>query len=404
MATHYERPERGWTPIPNELIRDRELPPIARLVLMHALSNREDWEEPAWRIADALGLTRERVTTALNDLVKAGFARRTSRVVQPRRPPVQGWDFAWPTFPEGDSHSWKIPLRQNPATAEEPAGHSQSRVLPLRQNTVMAKPRSGETPLRQNPAPLQDCSSNKTVVSDKTEEQQDKDTLPSEPPPPDPEEAPGEMLNFNKIKISDEPKSPAKPERKQRTRTNYEYSPDFLNAWALYGRVGGKQKSFQSWTKAITRADQETILTAIPNYLASDKPRRGFTKDFSTWLNDDGWESESAQPRKKGYQGEAGSDAKPREAYEAGPMVWPIKFLVRNGPTAMDREMCFAWYYHIHHEEQADWDVDQMLATGNTPDDVDRLMDAYAHGIEPELYQRFLDLDLFETNDKDDDK
>lgn len=400
MATYFERPERGWTPIPTELIRTTELSPVARLVLMHALSNRADWEEPAWRVAEILNVSRERVINALAELKKTGHARKTARVTIAGSPPRQGWDFAWPAFVEDESHRRISPSSENPTMAEPQVdpkvgfphdGKTHRWETPSSDFPSMAEPTSG------NPTPLLDGSSNQTV--DQLDEEQNKTykTPPKPPAEPAPEDLAVNLINFNDRPSATTPS--AKPSQKH-ARRNYDYTPDFLAAWELYGRVGGKQAASRAWTQAIKRAAQETILAAIPHYLASvDNPR--YTQHMSTWLNDDGWESASARPKKPGYQGKAGSDLGPKESYENVAKQMPIRkqMVYGNGDTL---EMCRAWYYHWNIEVQRDYTEEQLLATGNAPDDVDWLVDAYAHGIDPDLYQRFLteyDLDPHGSDD-----
>jgi len=198
------------------------------------------------------------------------------------------------------------------------------------------------------------------------------------------------MLDFNNIQIPTGDTHAAAKARPSRTRRNYDYDEPFLVAWEAYGRVGGKQQAFQAWKQATGRAPVETIMAAIPHYLASDGPQRGYTKHFSTWLNDDGWESASAQPKKSGYQGRAGSDVRSLEGEVDRAKVRPICKLMRTGPMTGELDWNRAWYYHWNHAEQRGWTREQLLETGNTPEDVDWLMTAYTDGIDTDLYQRML--------------
>lgn len=210
-----------------------------------------------------------------------------------------------------------------------------------------------------------------------------------EPGPPAPEDdRPMTMLNFNGITIPTEKGATKRPAR---SRLKYDYDEPFLAAWEAYGKVGGKQQAWQAWKAAADRVTPEVIMAAIPLYLASDAPRRGYTKHFSTWLNNDGWESAECQPKKPGYQGRAGSDARPQEEYNAQAQEMPIHRHPRHG-LGETLPICRAWYYHWHVGEQREWTREQLLATGNTPEDVDWLMDAYAHGIDSALYTQLVEL------------
>ena len=72
----------------------------------------------------------------------------------------------------------------------------------------------------------------------------------------------------------------------------------------------------------------------------------------------------------------------------------PICKLMRVGPMPGDLDWNRAWYYHWNVEEQRGWTVEQMLETGNTAEDIDWLMDAYANGIDPALYQQLADFNI----------
>jgi hypothetical protein len=215
---------------------------------------------------------------------------------------------------------------------------------------------------------------------------------PPEPEPPAPEEVPKvTMLDWNNIKIPVDStvKGGGLPPRTT-TRLRYDYDEFFLAAWEAYGKVGKKQAAWQSWKNANARASIETITAAIPHYLASKGPQSGYTQHFSTWLNNDGWESAEAQPKPKGYQGRAGSDVKSQEGAEERVRRRPICKLMRSGPMPGELDWNRAWYFHWNCAEQQNWTREQMLETGNTPEDVDWLMKAYTDGIDPELYIRLL--------------
>jgi hypothetical protein len=204
------------------------------------------------------------------------------------------------------------------------------------------------------------------------------------------------LLNLNDFE--DLPSAPAKTRRPRASQPTDD--PDFDRAWETYGHKVDRVQAKKAWARALKKAPAETILAAIPAYVAVTtgrgepegtgtawKPRR---KNLATWLNNEGW-TEEIEPPKKGYRGSAGSDLGPTESYENVAKHLPIHRLPRLGPIGNDWEMNFAWYYHWNVQEQRDWTVEQMLATGNTPEDVDALMDAYANGIDPQLYQRLLD-------------
>jgi hypothetical protein len=56
--------------------------------------------------------------------------------------------------------------------------------------------------------------------------------------------------------------------------------------------VSGKGAAAKALNTALRRIDLPVILKAIPAYMASEKPQRGFCQDASTWLNNRGWDDE----------------------------------------------------------------------------------------------------------------
>lgn len=403
MATYFERPERGWTPIPNELILTTELSSVARLVLMHALSNRADWEEPAWKIAERLGFSRERVLKALAELKKTGHARKTATVTVPGRPPRQGWDFAWPAFVEAVGQSRVSPSSENPTLVED------SQVDPKVGFCHDGETHRREIPSSGNPTPLLEGSFNQTVDQlDKDHHHYDKTekTLSAEAPAtldPAPEE-PTTMtgLNFNDPRLATFVRSgsqlPAKKTRRAPSRPTQD--PDFDQAWELYAFRESKLTAQKAWAKARKTVDAQVILEAIPAYVAAtlgkgEPERRGSAfvprrALMATWLNQERWNDEIEAP-KSGYQGRAGSDARPVEEYNDKARNMPIHRHPRHG-LGESLDICRAWYYHWHLAEQREWTREQLLDTGNTPEDVEWLMTAYAQGIDPGLYTRLVEI------------
>lgn len=201
------------------------------------------------------------------------------------------------------------------------------------------------------------------------------------------------MLNLNDFE--DLPAGPAKP-RRQRTSPASD-DPGFDKAWAAYGHKVDRVQAQKAWARALKKAPAEIILAAIPAYVAVTaakgepeatgtawKPRR---KNLSTWLNNEGW-TEVIEAPKKGYQGQAGSDLKTLEGEMDRAKARPICKLMRTGPMPGDLETNRLWYYHWNAAEQRDWTEEQLLATGNTPEDVAWLLEAYADGVDLAAYDR----------------
>lgn len=203
---------------------------------------------------------------------------------------------------------------------------------------------------------------------------------PADRPAHPTEEAPRVLRNFNGYRP---PEGPAKP-TKTRTSPSTD-DPNFDRAWELYGYKTGRVAAIKKWAQAMKIVDAETIIAAIPAYVAisrlpKEPERKGVTirAHFATWLHGQRWEDE-IEPPKKGYQGQAGSDARPRHEYEDDTKHLPVPALMRKSPFILNRQGCYAWYWYWN-RDQADWDLDQLIAFGNTPDDARVLHEAFRTG------------------------
>lgn len=197
------------------------------------------------------------------------------------------------------------------------------------------------------------------------------------------------LRNFNGYQPPAEPaQEPTTPTKPRKARSKSTDDPDFDRAWELYDYKPEKVAARRAWAKALKAATAEEILAAIPAYVAqAPKPGepegRGATwrprrKNFSTWLNKECWRDE-IEPPKKGYQGQAGSDARPRHEYEDDTKHLPVPALMRKSPFILNRQGCYAWYWYWN-RDQADWGQDQLIAFGNTPDDAQVLHEAFRTG------------------------
>lgn len=361
--------ERGYTKTPNEIFSMRELTANTRFVFLYMLSVHPDHELSAEEIGKVVGLNRDTVTKALNDLAKAGLVRSKRRQVHPRRPPVRGWDCAWPSFLDDDSSS-SAPKRKFSAAEETGCGST-----PLREEPAAEIFRSGSFGQRKDSAAYKDSSKRGSSTATSQEDKTKK--MPDKTPPAPTEEAPRVLRNFNGYRPPAEP--PEKPVAKPgKARTSPPTDdPDFDRAWELYGHKVQKLAAQRKWKAALKFADAETIIAAIPAYVKST-PDTKYRAHFATWLHGQRWNDE-IEPPKKGYQGRAGADARPRHEYEDLAKHWPVPRLMRYGPFMMNREGCYAWYWHWN-RDQADWSLEQLVEFGNTPDDARVLSEAFACG------------------------
>lgn len=105
------KPERGFTIITNQALRDRSLSFRARGVLGYVLSNVEGWETNAEAISRMGTEGRDAIRTALNELEAAGYLSRTVS---------RGTDGRWIT----DWVMYETPQEADKAAGEDRGGFS----------------------------------------------------------------------------------------------------------------------------------------------------------------------------------------------------------------------------------------------------------------------------------------
>lgn len=160
MIKHGPAPEDHYTMIPNSLARSADLPPRAKTVYLYLKTHREGWEISTQRIADALGMGKDTVVKAVQDLVDAGYVRRSQ---------VRG---------EGGTFTtWEYEVLSWPITVDQKSDHGENQAL---ENTTSGKSRphkktipSKKTIFEEDPpvvpqegdAPKTDPAASKTVGS-----------------------------------------------------------------------------------------------------------------------------------------------------------------------------------------------------------------------------------------------
>jgi hypothetical protein len=117
---------------------------------------------------------------------------------------------------------------------------------------------------------------------------------PSEPveanPSNDPSDTPYSLLP---TPYSRTPDSPRKPRG--------QYSEDFERVYALYPWKVGKKAAAASFAKALKEVSVEEIAAGVVRYRDDTNRKPGFTKQFSTWLNQGCWDDEPL-PARDGQQ------------------------------------------------------------------------------------------------------
>lgn len=91
------------------------------------------------------------------------------------------------------------------------------------------------------------------------------------------------------------PTPPPGGEGARKSRTSYDYTPEFAEFWDLYPNKTGKPSAFRAWKAAVKRAgDRTCILAGLRAHLPSIEAKRdrGYFLTAARWLNDDGWNNE----------------------------------------------------------------------------------------------------------------
>jgi hypothetical protein len=103
--------------------------------------------------------------------------------------------------------------------------------------------------------------------------------------------------------------TPPEEKRREEKRSRREGGPAarFDEFWSTYPRKAAKPKAEEAWAKAITKADPDLILAAAASY--RDRPGRTaeFTAHPTTWLNQERWADEDADPGPPRQRDEGGT-------------------------------------------------------------------------------------------------
>ena len=84
-------PEDDFTLIPNSVSRSTDLPARAKVVYIFMRSHRDGWNITSTSVAHALGMNKETVANAINDLIESGHMRRIEK--RSENGTFAGWDY-----------------------------------------------------------------------------------------------------------------------------------------------------------------------------------------------------------------------------------------------------------------------------------------------------------------------
>lgn len=84
-------PEDDFTLIPNSVSRSTDLPARAKVVYIFMRSHRDGWNITTRSVANALGMSKDTVASAINDLIESGHMRRIEK--RSEGGTFAGWDY-----------------------------------------------------------------------------------------------------------------------------------------------------------------------------------------------------------------------------------------------------------------------------------------------------------------------
>ena len=231
-------PEDNFTLIPNDLSRSVDIPPRAKAVYIYLKSHRDGWNVTVNHVADALGMSRNTVGSALIDLENHGYIiREQSREAKGT---FDGWDYRVLSYP--------VPVSQNLGDGD--------------------------------PLPKIGCTPSQKLGSGSDQQEQCINAGGDQSP------------NFGGHKKT--------ITTKKTKREDPPYSPPFIQFYERYPRKGSKREAQRAFDKALERTTFEEIMAGVDAYASDPNRDPGFTKLPATWLNKECWDDEPLPPRRGG--------------------------------------------------------------------------------------------------------
>lgn len=228
-------PEDDFTLIPNSISRSTELPARAKAVYIFMRSHRDGWNITTTSVAHALGMNKDTVAKAINDLIESGHMRRIEKRAESGR--FAGWDY-------------EVLSGYFPVSEEFGSGDLAGSGKP-----VSGKPASGNS------------GRIRRLYSKKTKE-------------------------ITSLSQEDHAQTSGSSERESR-------SDRFDEFWDAYPRKVGKKKARAKFAAAIKAAGDAQRVIDGAQRLAADPnlPEKRFIPHPTTWLERGGWDDEPLPAR-----------------------------------------------------------------------------------------------------------
>ena len=230
-------PEDDFTLIPNSISRSTDLPARAKVVYIFMRSHRDGWNITVTTVGRALGMNKETVANAINDLIESGHMRRIEK--RSENGTFAGWDYE---------------ILSVDTTISGKSGRGDS--------TVSGKTVSGKTGSGKS-------GRIRRLYSKKTKD-------------------------ITSLSQADHAQTSGSSERAPAAR-----SDRFDEFWNAYPRKVGKKKARTKYATAIKAAGDEQSVIDGAKRLASDPnlPDKQFIPHPTTWLERGGWDDEPLPAR-----------------------------------------------------------------------------------------------------------
>ena len=265
-----------FTPLPNALIRDPNVSHKAVRVYAFLRSHSDGWRINVRNIAEALGVSKDTVNTAINELEALGYVERC-------------WEM-------GDN-GIRAGIRYLLFDAPRPRGE-----VTVSENQGQGCPWNPETGANRENEPKPQVATVSLESRNRSEQGKQDETAGR----------PGFRKTGTPYKEEKNTKKNTKEEHLGSPPTGVSETPTeqerFENWYQTYPRHVGKQKAFTAWKRALKHIDEQTLIEKT-RLLAANHQRQRTEKQFiphpTTWLNRGGWDDDldtgTQQARQNGF-------------------------------------------------------------------------------------------------------
>lgn len=324
--------QRNFFIAPNSIARDSTIPPRAKAVYIYLISNVDGWKITVHSLGKVLNMAKNTVASALKDLEKAGYIRRTQ--LRKETGIFAGWEYV--VFDEkqevtGDIPAGEAPYLKNCDTTTTDSDATAAQKLSNGTDQAKRPKAAGQDRSAKNAIPFfgghkktiskedhnyqEDSSAfadgtvgvveDSPVVEAEAVEAEIVDAEIVEPDViPEPVTTPaGELALIDVPAVPEVRQAPSRPSRKKRkTAQRVEYPVEFEAFWKAHPALKErKPDAYESWLELVyDKTDPVAPATLVEGAqkFAQYHTLKGTDRQFIprpfTWLNNRGWEDDLA--------------------------------------------------------------------------------------------------------------